>query len=385
MANKSKIQFNINNYISSFKGSRELLSRYHSANDIEYYIIIKTDPENFLGRISERDVDELSGFFYSIPKMVNKGENVPILKYAYTLHYEVFLDFDRSIFNILDYIKLFGLYNFRKYLDSIDIPTDHSYECIVSRDLFNTDAKYKPKIIGNTLTPPINANERTQFEEILNERVLRILYEIGDARRGFFKKSRDELAEFFFCDEIELYNSERYLIDEKLIAIPWRITTKGKKIVMKSNKTPTKSITKSSFAFVAQSFSSEMIPYFDSLFSQPIKNCKFKPQLISNSEPEKGLDSAIFSSIENCAFMVADLTEERPSVYVEAGYALGIGKKVFFCAREDYNTDFPGWKAGKPKVHFDIRNYKVTWWNQENFEPAIIELTNRINTWLKGL
>jgi len=78
-------------------------------------------------------------------------------------------------------------------------------------------------------------------------------------------------------------------------------------------------------------------------------------------------------------------TAEANKCFKYTRYALGIGKKVFFCAREDYNTDFPRWKAGNPKVHFDIRNYKVTWWNRSNVQPAIVELTDRIKTWLKNI
>ena len=183
MMNKSKIQFDINSYISSYMGSREILSRYHSMNDIEYYIIIKTKPDDFLGRFSKRDIDELSGFFYAIPKMVKQDENVPIIKYAYTLRYEVFLDIDQNLFNFLNYFKIYGLYNFRRYLDTVDIPTNHNYEHIVSRELFKTDTKYAPRIIGNTFSTPLNAFEKTQFEEKLNKRVLSILYELGIAAR----------------------------------------------------------------------------------------------------------------------------------------------------------------------------------------------------------
>lgn len=376
-------QFNINNFINSFRGSREILSRYHSDSEIEYYIIIKSNPDNFLGQFSNRDPHELSGFFFAKPKLVYRNEDSPTIKYAYTLRYEILIAVINDKFSIEDYFKINGLYNFRRYLDTIIEPTSHAYECIVSRELFENDQKYMPKLIGGTFSPPLNTLEKTQFENKLNKRVLSILYEFDDSIHELDGCPADEKQEFFFCDKSELFNSQAYLKQEELISVMGRITPKGKRFLYELNDDQTNNVITSSFAFVALSFSDDMKPYFESLFSHPINNRRFSPKLIADSEPEKGLDEEIFSTIDNCAFMIADLTEERPSVYVEAGYAIGKGKKVFFCAKEDHNPDFSGWKAGDPKVHFDIRNYRVTWWNPSDIKPAIYELTERINKWLE--
>lgn len=383
MTDRPTTQFGIYNYIDAHNGSREILSRYHSTNDIEYYIITKTNPEFFLGRISDRDPDELSGFFFAIPKQVYRNEDSISITYVYTLKYEIIVTIDNNKFAFHDYFKINGLYNFRRYLDTISEPTSHTHECVVTKELFENDEKYKPKLIGKTFSPPLTTLEKTQFENKLNHRVLNKLYEFDNSIPELDGYTPDEVEEFFFCDKEELFNSEFFLLNEELTDRMRRITPKGKNFLYELNKNQTNNIITASFAFVAQSFSDDMKPYYNSLFSHPIKNCQFSPKLISETEPIKGLDEEIFSTIDDCAFMVADLTEERPSVYVEAGYAIGIGKKVFFCVREGYNTDFPGWKAGDPKVHFDIRNYKVTWWNPKDVEPAIKELTERINKWLQ--
>ena len=81
--------------------------------------------------------------------------------------------------------------------------------------------------------------------------------------------------------------------------------------------------------------------------------------------------------------MVCDLTYSRPSVYFEAGYAIARGIRVFFTAKHDHNSDDPVFDANKNKVHFDLRNRQITWWNQNNFKDFYNELENRISRFLQ--
>ncbi len=58
----------------------------------------------------------------------------------------------------------------------------------------------------------------------------------------------------------------------------------------------------------------------------------------------------IHREIEACGFVIADLTNERPNVYYEIGYARGIGKPVLLTA------------AKGEKIHFDIAGQnRITW------------------------
>lgn len=58
----------------------------------------------------------------------------------------------------------------------------------------------------------------------------------------------------------------------------------------------------------------------------------------------------IKKEIRNSQFVVADLTDERPSCYFEAGYAEALGKKVIYVASKQSVTK-PGTKT---VIHFDI-------------------------------
>ena len=48
----------------------------------------------------------------------------------------------------------------------------------------------------------------------------------------------------------------------------------------------------------------------------------------------------IFDSIRRCAFVIADVTDAKPNVYYELGYARALGKTVIQTAREGINLPF---------------------------------------------
>jgi hypothetical protein len=71
---------------------------------------------------------------------------------------------------------------------------------------------------------------------------------------------------------------------------------------------------------------------------------------IDKEHPLEDLVSRIKKEIQNSKFVIADLTDERPSCYFETGYAEGIGRKVLYVASKE--------SVGKPgentNIHFDI-------------------------------
>ncbi|MCK4445549.1 MAG: hypothetical protein KAW56_00545, partial [Candidatus Marinimicrobia bacterium] len=305
------------------------------------------------------------------------------ISFAYPLRYDAMIKIYGYNIDINEYFTVYGLYHFKKYLDSLDEPKSKKFEFIVSRDKFNKET-IKPFLSGGFLVDPINQNlqEKIKKEEKLRDRVLKFLYTRKDFQRDpKYKLESKEMLESIFCDKRELNAAEKYLLDEDFInPIRW-ITPKGVKKVEENvkEKTPNTWYKK---AFVAQSFNPDVLPVFDKLFYRVISDSGFEPKIISAQEPERGIDAEILNTIDNSAFLISDLTLERPSVYLEAGYALGKGIKVFFTAREDHNTDNPSWRPGKPKTHFDIRNYKITWWNTDDYKPAYDELIERIKSWL---
>ncbi len=61
----------------------------------------------------------------------------------------------------------------------------------------------------------------------------------------------------------------------------------------------------------------------------------------------------IRSLIESSQYVIADLTDNRPNVFFEAGYAEGIGKTPIYIARDD------------TRLEFDVKDYPVIFFNNQ--------------------
>lgn len=89
---------------------------------------------------------------------------------------------------------------------------------------------------------------------------------------------------------------------------------------------------------------------------------------IDKEAPLDGLVDRIKEEIRRANFIIADLTDERPSCYFEAGYAEALGVPVIFTA-SNQSVINPGTKT---KIHFDIHK-------SINFFSNCEELKEKIN------
>lgn len=71
---------------------------------------------------------------------------------------------------------------------------------------------------------------------------------------------------------------------------------------------------------------------------------------IDKEHPLEDLVGRIKKEIKVSVFVVADLTDERPSCYFEAGYAEALGRTVIYVASKQ-SVSKPG---SNTKIHFDI-------------------------------
>jgi hypothetical protein len=92
------------------------------------------------------------------------------------------------------------------------------------------------------------------------------------------------------------------------------------------------------------------------------------------------LKSEIIQFIQSADIIVADLTHERPNVYLEIGYAMGIDKfrNLILTVRDDHFPDSGTFKPGGRKVHFDLAGYDILPWNAENIATFRQDLEKRI-------
>lgn len=98
--------------------------------------------------------------------------------------------------------------------------------------------------------------------------------------------------------------------------------------------------------FVAMWFSDETRPAYESGIEPAISDAGFKPIRIDRKEHNNEIPDEIIAEIRNSEFMIADFTGQRAGVYYEAGFAMGLGRKVIWCCRRDELN----------KLHFDTNH-----------------------------
>ena len=77
------------------------------------------------------------------------------------------------------------------------------------------------------------------------------------------------------------------------------------------------------------------------------KECSITAERIDDDERNERVTDRILEAIRKAEFVIVDLTNERPNVFFEAGYAHGLGKIPIYVAREGTH------------LHFDIQDYPV--------------------------
>lgn len=111
--------------------------------------------------------------------------------------------------------------------------------------------------------------------------------------------------------------------------------------------------------FIAMSFEDKMEPVKDSII-KAIEACGYGHMRIDIKEHNNQIVPEIFKEIEDCKFVIADLTGQRGGVYLEAGYALAKGKPLILsCSIEE-----------KDKIHFDVAQINTIFWSNEELNST---------------
>ena len=102
---------------------------------------------------------------------------------------------------------------------------------------------------------------------------------------------------------------------------------------------------------------------------------------IDKEHPLEDLVSRIKKEIKASIFVVADLTDERPSCYFEVGYAEALNKPVIYMASKQSVA-----KPGTPtKVHFDIHMNVLLFSNHKELNEKLSEAIKRNRDELFGV
>jgi transposase-like protein len=81
--------------------------------------------------------------------------------------------------------------------------------------------------------------------------------------------------------------------------------------------------------------------------------------------------------------VLCDLSFERPNCYFEAGFAKGSFRRVIFTARADHDPRAA--QRGEHRVHFDVDQLRITFWNPEDLPRARTEVEERLANVLREI
>jgi hypothetical protein len=96
-----------------------------------------------------------------------------------------------------------------------------------------------------------------------------------------------------------------------------------------------------------------------------------------DEKPRAGLiDDRLRVEIRNARFLVADLTNENPGAYWEAGFAEGLARPVIYTCEKS--------KFAKEKTHFDTNHHLTIIWDINDLASAAEKLKATIRATLPG-
>lgn len=115
--------------------------------------------------------------------------------------------------------------------------------------------------------------------------------------------------------------------------------------------------------FVASAIDhSDVDAIYDHAICPVLADLNLRPLRVDRVEHNDDIDDKIFGLIDGSDLCIADLTYARPSVYYEAGYAVGAGKPVVYLARRDHLSAGNSVPLGNLKVHFDLQMKNIIPW-----------------------
>ena len=147
-----------------------------------------------------------------------------------------------------------------------------------------------------------------------------------------------------------------------------KITFKGRKFVESLGQTTRMS----DKVFMAFYFTDEMKESFEETVRKAVahvSNGKLIAERVSTlgTPTDTKIDDALIAMLKSSKVVIADFTGQRPAVYYEAGYAMGMGIPVIWTCKEDEVN----------KLSFDTRQYPHILW--KDADDLYKQLTARLS------
>ncbi len=114
-------------------------------------------------------------------------------------------------------------------------------------------------------------------------------------------------------------------------------------------------------------------PQFKDLYTSIQRVClkfDYDAKRVDESNLLKRIIPEITRQVRQSAFVIADVTEYKPNVFYELGFADGVGKEVILVAKK--STELP----------FDITDVPVLFWDSfADFEEELEKKVKQIGQW----
>ena len=113
--------------------------------------------------------------------------------------------------------------------------------------------------------------------------------------------------------------------------------------------------------FVAMPFTDEFEDIYQFGIYAAVRRCGYVCEKVDESVFTGPIIEQITEGIKNATFVIADLSLERPNVYLEVGYAWGLKKPVVLLARDGQ------------RLHFDLSHHKCVFYKNISMLSAALE------------
>jgi hypothetical protein len=132
----------------------------------------------------------------------------------------------------------------------------------------------------------------------------------------------------------------------------------------------------STFAFFARKFdNADLDAVFDRCLRPAVQATGYELRTVTQ---RAGLvDAMIEDEIRRCRFLIADLSDDNPGAYWEAGFAEGLGKPVIYICRSKVH-------GAEKKTHFDTNHRHTVRWDLSTLDQTAAQLKAVIRNTLLG-
>lgn len=116
--------------------------------------------------------------------------------------------------------------------------------------------------------------------------------------------------------------------------------------------------------FVAMSFSDEHSPIYTEAIQPAVLEAGYTSVWMKDVLTNEDINYRMIIEIRKAQFLIADFTGLKSGVYFEAGFALGLGRHVFWTTKRD----------NLKNIHFDTNHYQhIVWATYDALKSQLLE------------